>query len=192
MTAPLLQNKKYTLSEYFELLKNSPHQRYEYFDRMIHAMAGTTLEHNSIKQNCVYLLRKKKKCRVYDENVQLQIESLDSYFFPDILFICGEVNTKSYQVDNPVLIIEVLSNSTERYDKKRKFLYYQRIPTLRNYLLVSQNEPCVEMYYREDEGGWFYTMFEDINEVVSIPALSIKMKLKEIYYRIVFDSTNLT
>jgi Uma2 family endonuclease len=135
--------------------------KHEYDDGLLRAMAGASREHNLIvgdtNASLIAALRP-RRCETYTSDMRVAIPARAAYTYPDLVALCGEPEFTDAEVDtllNPALIAEVLSPSTERHDRTRKFALYRAIPTLREYLLIAQDEYRIDYYRRTDEGQWF-------------------------------------
>lgn len=134
--------------------------RSEYHAGQIFAMAGASRRHNRIVTNLSSALNvqlQSRPCNNYSSDLRVRIGNAERYLYPDIVATCGREDFEDDQQDvllNPLLIIEVLSPSTERYDRGDKFLYYQTIPSLREYVLVSQDRRCFQVYRKQPDGRW--------------------------------------
>ncbi|MGH9752343.1 MAG: Uma2 family endonuclease, partial [Blastocatellia bacterium] len=155
-----LPKTRYTIEEYIELLKNSD-ERFEYFDGEVVSMAGGKIVHGDIAANIVRHLGNRiadRPCRVSGGDVALKVTTAPPFRFPDASVVCGERVIDEFQgiemLVNPTLIIEVLSPTTEAYDRGGKFLAYQSIESFREYLLVAQDRPHVTHYARQHRGKW--------------------------------------
>ncbi|MBC6609435.1 Uma2 family endonuclease [Hymenobacter sp. BT507] len=182
--------RRYTVEEYFALEEVSD-IRHEYYHGEIfpldgpQAMAGATFAHNTIKQNCVIALRlglRGKGCRVFDENVRLRINADDHFTYPDVMVTCAEEDQLETRiVQHPTLLIEVLSNSTELRDRSWKLQQYQLLPSLRQYVLISQKRVFVESYLLNERGAWELTMLRQSQEILYFPSLHLRMTVAEVY-----------
>ncbi len=180
----------YTVEEYFALEEQSA-IRHEYYHGEIFpldgpaAMAGATFAHNTIKQNCVMALRQGLRgsgCRVFDENVRLSIEQDEQFTYPDVMVTCHLNDQREIRiVRHPSLIIEVLSTSTEGHDRGWKFQQYQRIPELRQYVLISQNQILVESFSLDSANIWKLTQLRNLTDSVELPSLGISITVAAIY-----------
>ena len=134
--------------------------KHEYLRGEVYAMAGGTPEHAALAMAVGAELRAAlhgRPCRAYSSDLRVRVEATDLSTYPDITVVCGALetaNTDAHAVINPTLIVEVLSDSTEGYDRGEKFAHYRRIPSLREYLLVSQQSHRLESLYKNDEGDW--------------------------------------
>ena len=182
--------RRYTVEEYFALEEASD-IRHEYYHGEIfpldtpQLMAGATFAHNTIKQNCVIALRlglRGKGCRVFDENVRLRVSADDLFTYPDVMVTCApEDRQETRVVQHPTLLIEVLSDSTELRDRSWKLQQYQLLPSLRQYVLISQKRMFVESYLLNERGAWELTMLRQLADSLIFPALGLRMTLAEVY-----------
>ncbi len=176
--------QRYTAEEYFALEARSE-VRHEYFDGEIFAMAGGTKSHNLIKGNIVAGLRagaRQQGCRIYDESVRLAVQDDFHYTYPDVVVSCDPADRRdAYLLRQPLLIVEVLSPSTAEYDRSRKFTQYQKLASLRHYILVSQTAWVLEWFRRDEAGQWIYTVLSDPADVLEIPDLNLRLPLADVY-----------
>jgi Uma2 family endonuclease len=161
--------------------------RYEYWDGELVPMSYTTQAHNRITFNVNRVFHDKKGkdgCGSFQESVMLRRDNENIYFLPDVLLTChpDDLDPKSYQIKNPSIIVEVLNESTESYDRNQKWRQYQKIKSLKYFLLISQVDYRVEMFSRpNDLTLFFYQSFEDLDAVIHFEDLGFSMSLKEIY-----------
>ena len=152
------KTQRLRFEEYEALEADHPQTRYEYLDGMVYAMAGATTVHNQIVGNLAFALRaffRPKGCRTYTENVKVEVSFRKRYVYPDVFVTCSERDKQSTQlIRDPVLIIEVLSDSTEAIDLKEKVDAYLAIPGLQAYVIVAQKECWLRIYERDDSGDW--------------------------------------
>ncbi len=179
-----LQPRRYTPAEYFALEAQSE-GRHEYFDGEIFAMAGTSDSHNLLALNMTVALRtalRGQSCRVYMESLRLAVQEGFHYTYPDVMVNCEPTDRQDrYTKRHPVLIVEVLSPGTQEYDRTTKFKQYQRLPSLRHYVLISQDTWTVEWFQRDEAGRWIYTLLNDPAEVLLVPDLNLRLPLAELY-----------
>lgn len=178
------QKLTYTFAEYLALEAESP-TRHEYLDGEIFAMAGGTPTHSELSVNVtteLHLAVRGRPCRVYNSDLRIRVLATGLGTYPDASVVCGPLEfdpTDKNTVVNPVVLVEVLSDSTEAYDRGEKFRHYRRIPTLRDYLLVSQHEALIEHHTPNDDGSW--TMREvRAPEVVRL-SIGCELSVAEIY-----------
>ncbi|MBF0230815.1 MAG: Uma2 family endonuclease [Desulfamplus sp.] len=191
MTAQLQRDEKITPKEYLEFERTSEF-KHEYFDGEIFAMVGASLNHNQISMNLSRELGvqlKHSPCRPFINDLRVKVQEIEKYTYPDIVIVCGDIKLEKESgmetLLNPIVIIEVLSNSTEAYDRGAKFQHYQLIPSLQEYILVSQYSPLVEKYVRSDKGQWIYTSYEGMDKTIAIEAVKCELILSDIYYQVV-------
>lgn len=183
----------YTLEEYFELESRSE-ERYEYWNGEVFCMSGVSPEHDQIESNMHFHLRAKlvrRNCRTFLANMRIKVPSAPPYRYADLSALCGEPRfEKIGGVDalaNPSLIIEVLSDSTEAYDRGDKFTHYKSIPTFGEYLLIAQRRPHVTQFIKQDKSAWLQREFNDLNEVLHLTSLNCELSLVEIYQNVSFE-----
>jgi Uma2 family endonuclease len=160
--------------------------KHEYLRGEVFAMAGGTIEHSRLAVRITYLLSRElegRPCRVLSSDARVRIEATDLDTYPDASVVCGAVETPSADANaivNPILIVEVLSDSTEAYDRGQKASHYRRLPSLRAYLLVSQHEPRLELQVHQADGRW--TLMEvGPGERLEIEPLGIGLDVDEVY-----------
>lgn len=179
-----LQERRYTPEEYFALEENSE-VRHEYSEGEVFAMAGASKSHNLLAQNLAAGLRvalRGKGCQTFIEDVRLVIKENVHYVYPDVLVTCDPADRHdAYLVRHPVLIAEILSPSTADYDRTEKFANYQKIPSLRHHLLISQTSWAVEWFRRNEAGQWIHSLLLEPAAVLTIPDLGLTLPLRELY-----------
>ena len=169
----------------------------EYFSGQMFAMAGASRPHNVIVGNLIRRLGNAldgQPCETYPSDMKVLVSANGLFTYPDVTVACGEPQFLDLNGDvllNPLVIIEVLSDSTEAYDRGGKFALYQRLESLQEYVLVSQNEACVERYVRQAAGQWLYSRVDGLEASVTLEAVSISLPLAEIYARVVFPPDEL-
>lgn len=165
-------------------------QRTEYVSGEIFAMSGRTAEHNAILTNIsgqLWSQTKGRRCWIYASGMKLRIQEADAGKYPDLMALCGARVFHDARRDlllNPSLIGEVLSDSTEGYDRGEKFALYRRIPSLREYLLISQHRVLVELYSRASEGRWVLASFEDPTDRIKLQSIDCTLALDAVYDKI--------
>jgi Uma2 family endonuclease len=194
MGLPLSDKKYYTLDEYLAREEVSE-IRHEFYQGEIFAMAGASSNHNDIVDNAKRVIKdifRPKGCRVFSENVKLEVAKNVFYTYPDILLTCHTLDIKSeYVMKYPSLVVEVLSKSTSDYDRGFKWLRYKKMPSLQHYLLVSQYEVLVELYSRQTNSDiWTYQVFDNQADEIYFANPDFKMTVQAIYQDIVFEETN--
>jgi len=183
----------YTAEEYLTL-ERSASSKSEFHDGQIYAMTGASREHNLVTINIAGELRsqlKKRPCEAYVNDMRVKAVDARSYHYPDIVVVCGTPQFEDAHVDtliNPTLLIEVLSPSTEAYDRGGKFAHYRKIPTLREYLLVAQDQPSIERYLRQGD-VWILTEAVGLEADVPLESIDCVLSLREVYDK-VLDNWN--
>jgi Uma2 family endonuclease len=130
---------------------------------------------------------KPQPCEVYPSDMRVRVSATGLYTYPDVVVVCGEPRLEDDEQDtllNPSLIIEVLSPSTESYDRGKKFEHYRTLESLVEYLLVAQDEPRVEQFVRQPGGTWLFTATSGRDAVVHLPSLGCSLALAEIYDKV--------
>ncbi|MYB66224.1 Uma2 family endonuclease [Candidatus Poribacteria bacterium] len=165
--------------------------RNEYVKGKIIAMSGASRAHNLITMNISAMLHinlKGRGCETYANEMRVSTPSTSSYFYPDVVVVCEEPRFEDDVFDillNPILLVEVLSPSTEVYDRGEKFRHYRELPSLQEYILVAQDKICIERFNRQ-ENNWILTDFQNIEERLSLISVQCELPLHEIYDRVTF------
>ncbi len=187
-------DRRYTLEEYLELDRTSE-ERLEFRDGEVFCMSGGSEWHYEIESNIHSFLKttlRPRGCRVFTGNVRIKVPSAPPYRYADVSALCGEAKFEEIGgVDalvNPQLIVEVLSPSTEAYDRGDKFTHYKSIPTLREYLLIAQDRPHVTRLYKQEDGLWIHTDVNDMEATLTLTSLGCELPLAEVYAGVGFDA----
>ncbi|MBF0244859.1 MAG: Uma2 family endonuclease [Planctomycetes bacterium] len=187
MNLPLSKNKV-SPDEYLALERDAVYKS-EYFNSEIFAMVGASRKHNQININISTELNmafKEKSCVVYSNDMRVKIEESGDYVYPDIVALCGESLFDDRATEillNPSVIIEVLSQSTEAYDRGLKFQRYRLIPSLEEYILVSQDQVWVERYVRHGT-GWIFSEYKSLDDGIKLEPVGCTLYLKDIYHKV--------
>jgi len=145
--------------------------RHEYIDGQVYAMAGTNARHNLISLNIAFHLKTATRgthCQVFVNDMKFRFSEQKIFYYPDVMLCCDAEDNHDLYREKPCLIVEVLSPSTETIDRREKWLTYQRIKSLRYYLLVFSNQKKVEYYQRDDEQNWHIGILESFEEILNI------------------------
>ncbi|MDE0009797.1 MAG: Uma2 family endonuclease [Candidatus Poribacteria bacterium] len=168
----------------------------EYVNGEVLAMAGASFVHNFITLDTATYLNNQLmggECQVAGTgDLRVKVRRTESYFYPDIVVVCGEPRAEDNTFDtllNPTLIVEVLSASTETYDKDEKFTHYRQIDSLQEYILISQ-ETVEVVQYRCQEPEWIPTEFRGLVDIVPLVSIRCELPLQHIYRRVKFDSSH--
>ncbi len=179
-----------TPGEYLTWERKQPFKN-EYHNGYIIAMSGASRAHNLITMNIAnqfYTQLVAQGCEIYPGDMRVQIRQPTSYFYPDIVVVCGEPRFEDDTFDtllNPVLIVEVLSPSTAAFDRGEKFEHYKQLDSLQEYMLISQNRVHVERYLRRDT-QWIPTEFRKIDAVIHLLSNCCKLAMRDIYTLVKF------
>jgi Uma2 family endonuclease len=165
----------------------------EYIDGEMFAMSGAQREHNTIMVNLATELGVQlmdRPCEVYVADMRTKVSKTGLYTYPDAVVVCGEPEFEDAQLDtliNPQIIIEILSKSTESYDRGKKFAHYRTLDSLQEYLLVSQTECRIERYARQDDGNWLYSETTDPGGSIELAAIACRLSMSRLYHKIDFE-----
>lgn len=198
-----VEDKKYTIEEWLELEKATG-RRYEYhygevFEVM--DMAGGQLNHSRISGNAYRAIENNfelldSDCEALTSEVKIQVEEAGRYVYPDTLAVCGELEESEDIVGcilNPVLVVEVTSQSSESYDRLEKFEYYTALPSLKQYMIASQNGPYVTLYNKNPETGKFDIQpieVRGLDGVIDLYSVSLLLPMKSLYRNVQFKKTS--
>lgn len=193
MTAQPQDKNKMTPGQYLAFERSALDVKYEFFDGEAFAMVGAGKNHNRINVNLTVELGGKFKadkssCNLFSNDMRVKIA--ENYVYPDIVIYCGDAEFEDNEFDtltNPVIIMEILSESTEAFDRGKKFAYYRKIPTLQEYILISQTEYHVEQYIRSDDSKWEYRSYEGAGQILKMESVQCELPLSEIYWDIKLD-----
>lgn len=186
-------NKIYTHEEYLRIEERAKNKN-EFYKGLIIPMAGAKATHNEISANIVATLKAAvrplpKTYRIYTSDQKIRIEAEDTTVYPDALVICEKPefwNGREDVIVNPFVIVEVLSKSTQNYDRGEKFMLYQRLPSLKEYIVVEQHIPLVESWYQLEENTWQKTTAQGTESILQLRSLGISLHLDEVYEHIDF------
>lgn len=176
----------FTEQEYLAMERESP-VKHELIGGRIYEMSGASMVHNLLKDNIAQALREAlrgRPCVVLTSDQRVHIPATGLYTYPDVVVLCGRPERHRLDEDtllNPVLLVEVLSPSTEAYDRGAKASHYRSLPSLAEYLLVSQSEQRVEHYRRVEEGRWLLSEAVGEGGVLTLPVLSCELALRAVY-----------
>ncbi len=186
---------RYFTPEEYLTIERKAEFKSEYLCGEIYAMAGGSPSHGEIGANVIRELSyelKTSPCHTFTSDVKVRTDVAGLYSYPDVSIVCGEPQFHDENNDvltNPKLIVEVLSRDTEAYDRGKKFDMYQHLESLTDYLLVSQDEPVVTHYTKQDNGTWLRAVHEGMAAVVDIQSIGCKLSLAEVYLKIEFPKT---
>jgi Uma2 family endonuclease len=175
-------------AEEYLAIEEKAEYKSEYFDGEMYAMSGVSCGHDTIVGNLFADLHRQLKgspCRAHTSDMRVAVSPSSTYVYPDVSIACKDAKYIRRGTDtllNPVAIIEVLSPTTELHDRGKKFKRYKGIASLKEYLLVSQDEVLVERFLRQDAGSdWIYSAFTSLDESLSLAAVPATLKLRDVY-----------
>lgn len=180
----------YITPEEYLAIERKAEFKSEYIDGMMYAMAGGSERHNLIAANVIIEIGvqlRSRPCRVYPSDLKVRVPTSTKFLYPDVSVVCGETQFADDQKDvvlNPILIVEVLSESTAGFDRGKKFLAYQQIASLQEYLLVSQDEFLLEHYLRQDTDHWLYTKVSGLEGKMILPSIGCELALNAVYDKV--------
>ena len=190
MTA--IEKMQLTAEEYLER-ERAAEVRHEFYRGEMFAMSGATEAHNLITGNITFALRERLRergCRAYSSDMRVKVMANGLYTYPDSVVACPPFEFEDDKRDtllNPQVIIEVLSDSTEKYDRTQKFDLYRELPTLKQYVLISQREYRVDSFVRQQDGiAWLMVPLTKVDAVLEFPAFNCRVSFEEIYRDVEF------
>jgi Uma2 family endonuclease len=181
--------QRYTPEEYLALERQAQCKS-EYYAGEVFAMAGASRWHNLIVANVVGELRaqlKRRPCTTYPSDMRVKVSPSGLYTYPDVTVVCGEAQFEDGQQDtllNPTLIVEVLSESTEAYDRGGKFAHYRKLPSLMEYVLITQTKPHIEHYIRQPDNRWLLGEADSLHDTVHLSSIDCRLALTEVYDKV--------
>jgi len=182
---------EYITEEEYLAMETESDLKHEYFEGEIFAMTGASEKHNLIAANVIGELRsqlKTKPCRVYPGDMRLKIEATGLYTYPDVMIVCGPRRFaepgRTDTLTNPLVIIEVLSDSTENYDRGKKFQHYKSLNSLREYILISQHQEKIECWFKNERGIWEFSETDTENPFIILMSVECELRLDEIYDKV--------
>jgi Uma2 family endonuclease len=187
-TAPKL---RYSPEEYLARERVSE-SRHQYYQGEIFAMSGGNARHSRISINLVWRLSQRLdggRCEVYDKDMRIKVNTSGLYTYPDASVVCGTAEFEDDKRDtllNPLVIFEVLSPSTADYDRGTKFQLYRGLSSLRDYVVVAQEQPYVEHHVKQPDGSWLLSEIRGLEESLPMEAIGCTLPLSDIYHRVTF------
>lgn len=178
--------KYVTAAEYLEMERTAV-DKHEYYQGEIFTMPGATVKHNTIQMNFTGEIRtflKGKPCKVFGSDLRVHIPSKDLYTYPDAVIVCGNLELLDEELDtllNPLVIVEVLSKSTQSYDRGDKFMLYRAIPSLKEYIMINSESVGVEHYTKQDNGTWILKELKNLSDPLRIQSIDFSLSLSELY-----------
>jgi len=189
----LPQNNQWSADEYLVWEREQP-VKHELIDNYVVDMTGASRVHNIISVNLSTLFNvqlRKKPCEIYAGDMRVKVKAEGTYTYPDVVVVCGEPKFSDDiyldTLENPTVLIEILSDSTEVIDRKTKLDQYYSLSSVQSYLLVTQDSPKIESYTRQ-EVGWLYQTIEGLDATLKIDAIECELQLADVYEKVQFPS----
>lgn len=189
----VVARRKMTVAEYLEMERASE-EKHEFLDGEIYLMSGASLKHNLIVTNTVSSLHsqlRSRPCVVFPSDMRVRVRDNRYYTYPDITVVCDPLQLEDGRQDtllNPTLIIEVLSPSSESYDRGKKFQHYRTLASLQEYVLISQDSARIERYLRQPNDEWLLADASGIESSIELASIQCVLSLAEVYEKITFDA----
>lgn len=167
--------------------------RSEFYFGETFAMAGASRSHNLIAGNIFAAIHSQiasRDCEVYQGDMRVKISASGVYVYPDVVVACEQPKFEDTKLDtllNPRVLVEVLSNTTEIYDRGTKWRHYQSLPALREYILVSQSSALVEIYHRTADEQWLYGAYHEPSQPIKLDSIDCQLQLAQIYAEVKFE-----
>ena len=190
---PSVQKALLTPEEYLQRDRQADFKS-EFYRGEMFAMAYASAKHNLIVSNAIVSLGsqlKQRPCRVYPSDLRVQVQATGLFTYPDLSIVCGEPQFEHGQGDvlvNPDVVVEVLSESTEAYDRGKKFEHYRQIPSLKQYVLIAQDRHSVEVFTRTGEDEWTLRAEQSPSASVELASIECNLPLAEVYDKVDLDS----
>jgi Uma2 family endonuclease len=183
--------RRLTEAEYLALERRAEGKS-EFLDGEMFAMSGGSSSHSLIQCNLIRELGTRLKgspCVLYSSDMRVKVQAVGLYTYPDVSVACDPIQFEDEHDDtllNPVVIVEVLSDSSEAYDRGKKFEFYRQLPSLREYVLAHQHQPRIEQYIRQTGGGWLLREVAGLESKLSLASVGVTTKMSEVYYNLQF------
>jgi Uma2 family endonuclease len=191
-----IQAKPRITSEEYLTRERAAETKSEYFDGEVFAMSGASRQHVAIVGNVVTALNNQlrgRDCAVYASDLRVKASPTGLYTYPDVVVVCGEGRFEDEHVDtllNPMVIVEVLSDSTADYDRGRKFKHYRMIDTFVEYVLIAQDKPHVEHFVRQSRTQWLFSETDRLDDTLTLRSIGCQLALAEVYAKVAVDIGN--
>lgn len=182
-----LPQRSFLTAEEYLAIERKAEFKSEYYNGEMFAMAGASRPHNRIASNVISTLNPhlvKRGCNIYPSDMRVKIKKIGKYTYPDVVVTCGKELFEDDYVDillNPVVIFEILSRSTQAYDRGEKFQHYQFIESLAEYILITQDAVRVEQYVRQSDRTWIHNEYRNLDDVVKLESVACELPLRELY-----------
>lgn len=183
---------KYITAEQYLELERAAAEKHEFYQGEIFVMPGATVNHNTIQVNFVGEVRnnlKGKSCKVFGSDLRVHIPTHSLFTYPDALIVCGKPELLDNELDtllNPVVIVEILSKSTQSYDRGDKFMLYRAIDSLKEYILISSEVVQIEHFYKQENGTWLLKELKNSTDVLHLQSINFPLPLAQLYEGVAF------
>jgi Uma2 family endonuclease len=181
--------KPYLTPEQYLEIEAKAERKSEYYNGQMFLMAGANSDHNQICDNLSLVFGiefRERSCYVITRDMRVRIPKTGLYTYPDAILLCGErqwADSSKTTLLNPTIIIEVLSDSTEIYDRVGKFLHYQQVPSLREYILIAQNSFRIDQHILQPDGNWANRSYASIDDTLEVAAVGCSIPLRDLYLK---------
>lgn len=192
----MLQRQPYLTPQEYLDYERQAETKSEYYNGEMYALAGASPRHTVIAANVIATLHarfKGRPCTVHTGDLRVKVSPTGLYTYPDVVVVCGQPKFDDAQKDtllNPTLIVEVLSESTEVYDRTGKFEHYRKLESLTDYLLISQEKAWIEHRARQSEIKWLIGYYMGLETVVTLPSMDCELRLSDVYDKIDWPDEN--
>lgn len=186
-----MPKRKLTVAEYLAIEEKADYKS-EFFNGEMFAMAGASPTHCFVKENLsgeLFAQLKGGPCRAVSSDMRVMVERTGLRTYPDLVIVCGTPEydpENAHTLMNPTALVEILSPSTEKYDRGAKFRNYQQIPSLMEYVLVAQDEPVCDRYLRQADGSWALVSFVGLTETLAFTSVPVRIPMADVYAGVVF------
>lgn len=187
--------KRFISPEEYLKIERASEIRHEYYNGEMFAMTGASRPHNVIAGNIfaeLWAQFRDRDCETYQSDMRVKVDRKGLYTYPDVVATCDSPTFEDDELDtliNPRVIVEVLSKSTEDYDRGTKFEMYRRIPSLRDYILVAQDRVHVEHFQRQDGERWILEDFNTREGTLTLDSIACELRVADVYTKLTFDET---
>ncbi len=188
-----LEKQKWTVEQYLEMERASE-EKHEFLDGEIYLMSGASRNHNLVVGNTLAALHaqlRKRPCLVFPSDMRVRVVDSSDYTYPDLSVVCDPPQIEDIQGEtllNPTLIIEVLSPSTESYDRGKKFQQYRTLESLQEYGLIAQDQPRIERYVRQPNHEWLLSDAIGLESSLELPSIQCTLALADVYEKVDFEA----
>jgi Uma2 family endonuclease len=190
------QSKPYLTPEQYLEIERKAEFKSEYYRGEMFAMSGARLNHNLINWNTVgqfHQQLRSKPCQGYSNDMRVKVSDSGLYTYPDIAVVCGEARFLDDKLDtllNPTLIVEILSPSTETYNRQDKFRLYRSLDSMKEYLLIASELVSAELFTRQPDGRWLMTEAASLDDTLILTSIDCRLKLADVYEKVEWPASD--